>query len=356
MTSPKKSADGTQLRESFTVQPKAKRPPVSVLGVQGDESAMTAAPAPVPASILDENPEKVLSTLADSDSRYVRIPVEQLPSKGAFYDYTALSVRKFPFPAFKKIARAQATSSFRTLVEVVNESIDRDLFSMTTGDFWFLMYWHRINSYLTAPLDITFHCSNPAHIAATQLPPDDEMYQDPKTLEGLVTLQKSNLQVEFIPDEEKLAACIAHMYNTYGILPDPPRVKDLIENVEMMDRLSGLEAFKAEMKANGDESAASVAVSVGDKVLESAEEEWLNDNASLLSDFHGVTLEAKRTWLLAHTEERDIGYELQQEFDTFQGLVAHGIRESVRTTCRGCGGSAEGIISANALRFFPSLL
>lgn len=354
MTSPKNTSRTTP-HSGDPVQPKAKQPPITVRSVQGDESAMTAAPAAIPATPSDS--QKILETLADSDSRYLRIPVEKLPSKGIFYDFTALSIRKFAWTALKKVSRAQATSNFRTLCEVVNESIDRDLFNMTTGDFWYLMYWHRINSYLSAPLDITFQCTNLAHVAATMLPEDDEMYQHPSTLEGVVTLQKSNLQIEYIQDEQALADHIQQIYAAYSIVPDATRLKDLVENIEIMDRLSGLEAFKAEMREATDESnPVAVAVSVSDKVLESADEESLNDYASLLADVHGTTLAEKKAWLMQYTDDHDIGYELKVDFDTFIELSAHGVRESVTTTCRGCKGSAEGIISANALKFFPGLL
>lgn len=348
------------VRETHTVQVKA--PTVAIRSVQGSgEGISTAAPDSKPATEKPAAPpteEMILTTLADSNSRYERIDVDLLPSRGYFYNFNALSVRKLLFPDLKKITRAQATDNFRTLVEVLNTTIDRDLFQLTTGDFWFLMYWHRVNSYLSSPLEIEFRCPNADHIARTLLPETDERYLHPKSLEGNVTLSRTTQRVVGIEDEASLVNHIAHTFETYGVALYPVRVIDLIQNMEMMDRLSGLEAMEKEIRENGlPDSPQALALESAHIVAENIDEEWLNDNASILHHkVHGATLEDRRKFLMDYSEEKGLGFEFAQALDKFIELQAHGVDESVVTNCRGCGARVESEISTPALKFFPGLL
>ena len=348
MSAPKDHVPKTQ--DSFSVNLKPRIAVADVRTNERDASALTAAPAiNTPSPSHDQR-----STLADSDSSYQRIDADTLPSKGLFYEFTALSIRKFHIPELKKVYRARTTSSFRTLVEAIQSTIDRDLFQMTIGDFWYLMYWHRINSYLSAPLEISFTCTDEQHNKKVK---DGKL--DKETLEGRVTLNKTTLRPQYIEDAEAVSEIIAKVFHDYeGITLCPTRVIDLIENTSMMDTLGGVEAIAEELAntnpgPNGDSPV--VAVTVAKKIAEHLDEEWLNDYVGLLHPTHGDTLEKKREFLMVTSATKAYGFELLQDMDTFNALTAHGVEEYVTTQCKGCGAKAEGKISASALDFFPAI-
>lgn len=350
-----------RVRESFTIAP--KRPNVIVAGTAGDASVLDAAPTPInpaPAmGVTDSVPDqKIAETLADNNSKYLRIDASELPSKGMFYDFTALSIRKFEFDELKKLCRGQASSDLRTVVSAVGATIDRNIMKLTLGDYWFLMFWHRINSFIKSPLEISFTCVNEAHVARTKLPEDDPQFLEEYTLHERQSLGRSNLSTLYIEDQPAIARHIAQVHKEHGILLYPGTVASWVEGTELMDGFTTevmvAQALAAEESDNKEERIGS-ALAVAKKVSEHVDEEWLNDNASVLHESHGLTLKDRRNFLLEYTKERGIGYDLSFDIDEFYNLIIHGMSETVFTHCRGCGANTESLVRANALTFFPAL-
>lgn len=85
------------------------------------------------------------------DDRYQSI---YLPSKFAFYDFKALMVRKFEIRDLSKMFNAVQSGSYDAFKDVIQGCIDVDINDLTPGDFKYLCYWLRTNSYTRTPIRI----------------------------------------------------------------------------------------------------------------------------------------------------------------------------------------------------------
>lgn len=271
----------------------------------------------------NKSPEPVLREQAPppKDSRFVDVP---LPSAYMFYTWDTLSIRPFVLSDLKKIYRAHESTSLRTLMEVIDGTVDRDGTQLTIGDFLYLMYWHRINSYKRNPQTLTWECTNPDHIARTLLepletgeyPPD---YLKPDTLHNVTHLQESNIELIHC-DPDEVFKFTTEFKDTYGFYLYPPRVIDLVEGLE-----------EAEV---------------------APENEWINKYASVVSPSHG-NLAQKREFLESHAE--NYGSELVADMDKFISMITHGVKETAKVECKECRAKVDTILSIDALQFFPKL-
>ncbi len=87
------------------------------------------------------------------DSLYERV---DLPSNFVFYDFDALNVRKFDAFDQAKLARAIRSRNISLLLDVLSACCDQDVRQFVSGDFQALCYWHRLNSYLSAPNNVSW--------------------------------------------------------------------------------------------------------------------------------------------------------------------------------------------------------
>ena len=106
--------------------------------------------APVP-----DNPSgkaKYTFVPTHEDSSYERI---NLPSNCIFYDFDSLLMREFDANDLSLIHKAVIRKNFSLLVDAVGNTLkDVDVRSLTTKDFFFLMYHHRLNDYPSSPYNI----------------------------------------------------------------------------------------------------------------------------------------------------------------------------------------------------------
>ena len=294
-------------------------------------------------------PAKESDSQAKDDSKYLTLSADMLPSGAIFYQYESISVRRFSVIDLKKICKAQATKSFRTLVEVINSTIDRSAFELTPGDFWFLMYWHRINSYISAPLQVEYHCVDPKHI---QRIIDGELERE--SLQGTATLTNTKLRTQKIKSEQAIADKITHVQNTYdGLLVYPARMIDILEGEDMMVRLSGLEQIDDVAEELNTNKLASI--NIAKRAIENADEAWFNDYSSVLHPQYGKNLQEKREYFNKIVEDKGYGFELIQDIKGFMSIIEHGVIESIKCKCEVCGAKVETDVSTEALTFFPNL-
>lgn len=85
------------------------------------------------------------------DSNYIR---EELPSHFVFYDFKSLHIRKFKPSDASLIYRGMTEGKFSLIIDAIDNTINVDARKLTVGDFFYLMYWQRINSYPRKPLTI----------------------------------------------------------------------------------------------------------------------------------------------------------------------------------------------------------
>lgn len=88
-----------------------------------------------------------------NDSNFVSV---MLPSKFIPYEFKELWVRPFNVDDIGAIAETQSASGldFTKLVDTLNNAISCDVRDLTLPDFFYLLYWERLNSYLSSPFEI----------------------------------------------------------------------------------------------------------------------------------------------------------------------------------------------------------
>jgi len=293
---------------------------------------------------------------ATSNSRYVTILAETLPSLGSFYDLETFSIRKFDLLDIKKIHRANATRNLRTLIEVINASVEgADVFTFTPGDFWMLMYWHRINSFMESPLDVTWDCDHPDHLKKIK---DGTLPKE--SVHNSYRVQGTDIQNHYLANHEEIAAMIHKSVADYKFALTSPRIADQMEGTEMLERITDIEntmlqEMNAEQAKTGKiDITPTMVAKLADKTAEYKDEEWYNNLASMIDRGPGVTLEAKRAFLDGLAAEGH-GNALTLMFREFEDLIDHGVTETVKVKCAGCGACTESSLSVEVFAFFPAV-
>lgn len=339
-------------------------PIIKVLRTESGPQALQDIPVPTVEG--SASPAPAPETLSNKDSRYTEIP--DLPSNYIFYPYQRLSVRRFSFPQdMKKLYHAHTTGNFRELVQVINATIDSDksAFDLTAGDFYFLLYWHRINSLPKNPMKIEFTCENQDHLdkiealeaqIKTAGSPEEKiaLETDHKklvdSLDNTDYLKATNIQAISINKEkaEQISAFVQHVRDnsSHHCLFYPARVIDICDSLEMLEQLT--DAKNIMLRGTPQKAGLEIAR----KTSEVADEDWLNQYASCLNPkAHGLTLDARRKWLASQNFDNDF----MDDADKFNEMTKHGVIESVKLTCRGCGNTVETPISIDISSFFPNL-
>ena len=77
-----------------------------------------------------------------------------LPSGFIFYPFDTLSIRKFEVRDLAKMSKVHSSGSYKLFKEVIQGCIDRDINQLTAGDFKYICYWLRLNSYPKTPMSV----------------------------------------------------------------------------------------------------------------------------------------------------------------------------------------------------------
>lgn len=102
--------------------------------------------------------EEVLET--KEEAKLIPNPVNDkyqsvnLPSNFRFYDFDNIKVRKFEIRDLAKMHRVMQNESESMFKEVIQGCVDRSIKSLTPGDFKYLCYWLRLNSYPKSPMTV----------------------------------------------------------------------------------------------------------------------------------------------------------------------------------------------------------
>jgi hypothetical protein len=152
-----------------------------------------------------------------------------LPSHFGYYDFKDLYVRPFKNGHLAKLSRAKVEGTLQPMVETVSTVIYSSdpqyknlAFDLTMPDFFFVMYWLRLNSYTKASFLHKDVCNNPEHrekVVNKELAPD--------TLELKRVIDKTQLvthELEVIPDPKEFNLGEDSIYEL-----NPPRMRDVLE-------------------------------------------------------------------------------------------------------------------------------
>lgn len=95
--------------------------------------------------------------------------IDGLPSNYHYYDFKELRVRPFVWVDVRDLGIARANNNMRYLLEVVGRCISVPLRVLTVGDFIYICYWLRLNSYPKSPVVVTWGCRYCEHENLTKI-------------------------------------------------------------------------------------------------------------------------------------------------------------------------------------------
>lgn len=156
-----------------------------------------AQPTTLPAS---QTPavEGTAPSYSERDPAYMPVV---LPSKFSPYTFKTLSLKTLQGSHISKLHRAHKEESLRLIVEAIGSTLEPGLsaFDLTPADFYFLMYWQRVNSYPKNRLLVETYCTNVAHndevLIGVKDPQTGQLMVDPVTNQ-VIKKDRETLKIE----------------------------------------------------------------------------------------------------------------------------------------------------------------
>lgn len=264
---------------------------------------------------LDEVPQPAAArsepTQVEKNPAYVDIT---LPSNFYFYPFKSLAVRTFRANDQAKCVRAAKEGRFRHMVDAMSGTLQSDVsaYDLTLQDFYFVMYWHRMNSFNKSPYINRTICENEDHIAKVVAKELAEETLEISTILTKSTLKEIPLDVEkiYVPEE------LSKKYNL-GIL----RIKDMVALEEMEDE------------------------------PDFPDIEYLADMACYLAPNTKQEESIKERIKIVAEMTVDETDEMQAYI---KSVNDYGVTETVAVKCKGCGAEKETKVSIDALSFLPT--
>lgn len=272
-----------------------------------------------------------------------------LPSEFVAYEWKDLQIRRFNIEEIRSIVRARTTGNLRHLVRAVDATLTHPVTDLTQGDFWYIMYWHRINSYKKSPFVLEWTCVDKDHldrIGTGELKPE--------TLKNVLTINKSNLETTYI-DKGAYVAKADDIDRDYEVGVQPQMVVDFIAALEE-DEEREFVAQRDKERASKEVGAAIEAADV-DKFLEQSENvESLGEDEDTAFMYRYAALMASGGTLKERVEQLNgQDPDLLTDLEAFLSVADHGVKESWKVTCKECSASKTIEQSLDALMFLPSL-
>ena len=285
------------------------------------------------------------------DERYQEV---FLPSKFLPYSFKRLYVRQLTRGEIKAVVRAKASGSHRHLVNALGQTISVDVYDLTVGDFWYLMYWHRINSYKRTPFNVTWTCTEEQHVARTQSEMQGEAeFMAPSTLENQMVISNSNLK-EIAVDPVKYTEVAQQLLAEYGIRATPQLVRDFVDILETEEedqlRQQAKQQKLGKVDVENDDELMNLLYQLQEEVATIEVRMYGYRYAAIVSREHGETLEDRDAFL------DTLDPEVDQMLEQFLQVSDHGVKETFKVTCAGCGASKEIKSSLDALSFLPAYI
>jgi hypothetical protein len=269
-----------------------------------------------------------------------------LPSRFAFYNFKDLYASPFRAKHLAKLQRAHREQSLLPLVEAVSSILmtttpghSAVAFDLTLPDFYFVLYWLRLNSFTKSNYTHKTTCNNEAHMKRVEdgykleqyaaAVAAGEMSQEQFDLIQSQVLPEDSLQIaeiirqstmvvkelEEIPNPEHY-----HFSDTSAMFFRPPTMRDVIEfqdAPQMQDKATRTEfAYLAQMASHIQHQELLLTLAVRVDIVGEA----TADQVQLLQDYE-------------------------------QAIGTYGVDEEVVVTCKGCGASRKSKLILDAFSF-----
>lgn len=242
----------------------------------------------------------------------------QLPSLFHFYEFKSLSVKPIRGVHQAKFARAAKEKSNRHMADAISSLLpdNASAYDLTLPDYYWLLYYLRLNCYTKSALVHRAVCSNPEHVLQVA-----KGEKDRDTLVNVTTVTKTLLKdVEFKPasleplDQEHIEAL-----REEGFELTPTRVKDIVE----------LEAMYSD-----DESFVEV--------------EYLADFAGFIRSVQNPMMSLKDRIEVV----KSLSPDALSLIEDYRALVSdYGVEETISMTCTECSAEIKTTVSISAHSF-----
>lgn len=280
----------------------------------------TASKRPGLSITLDDDAPDPIQTptnlSAEKDPLYISV---DLPSKFYFYSgLKTLSVCPVKGSHQAKFHRAAKLESTKLTVEAVSSLLGDEVGAqwLTVPDFFWLLYYLRINFYPEGSLTYKAVCMNPTHLA--------QVNSGEKTQESLVTLsilKKTELKETLLSAAsiEFLSSVDQTPFQALGYNLTAPRMQDSIELEEKLSERPDYDELEY------------LADYAGCLVRNDGEVDSLEDRIKVVSDMSVGMIKTLEAYL--------------------QVATGYGVEEFVSTKCKECGAVVETEVSVTAHDF-----
>lgn len=255
-----------------------------------------------------------------------------IPSGFQTYPFSHLSIRTLLGSHIAKFHRANKEASLRPIVEAISSTLEPEIsaFDLMPGDFYFLMYWQRLNSMPKTPMLIEVVC-------------DNEKHQD-EIVEGVRDPETGEFQRD--GDGNIIKKHIDTLTSTEYLTNTTLDVKDL--EPFKLDEFRDLHA----KYVLGYETMRDV-VEQTEHIIEAEDGDpefaFLASRAAFLARMPGRETLKQRMAIVDSMEPDELDV-LQRYIEKFSD---YGVSESANVRCKECGASTRLNISFDARTFLP---
>lgn len=297
-------------------QPRGPRPGAAIIGTPPEARPQTAP----------STPEPVSKSHAETDPEFFTI---DLPSNFEFYGFKQLACRTLKASHQAKFSRANKEQKLRYSVEAISATLEPGLsaFDLTPSDFYFLMYWQKVNSFQRNPMIVTVYCDNTDHNHSVHI--GDEVSDEEN--EGKTKIVK-------MPEES---------LKTETVLTNTTLETKVLPPVFKMPSLSIVSKYDLHVETMRD------VVEATEYIIENDvnEEDLFHQQYAVflrrLPDEKGLK---RRMDIVAQMDPHEI-----EEMDEYiKHVTAYGVSEHAMIKCKGCGAPNRVKISFDALSFLPN--
>jgi hypothetical protein len=279
----------------------------------------------------------------ERDPRYTQV---FLPSGFVFYPFKTLGVTYLRGVHQAKINRASQEATMRPIVEAISATLGDGVsaFDLTPPDFFFLMYWHRVNSMPKNPQMIQYTCTNADHVRRTGLPAEDPEHLPPETLELSAIMDNTSLNQRELKDVDWTQW--EAMMSQYDLGAE--RMSDILDFIDLRETAQQEEEAPLDFGEIGVDAGTNEPPSETEK--ENTEEiEWLAARAGYLNRGPGRDTLTERCDVIRDMPADDI-FALESYM---KAISNYGVLEHATIKCKDCGALHRVKISVNALTFLP---
>lgn len=291
------------------------------------------------------------ASFAEKNPEYSDI-AKEIPSNMVFYPGTTLCIRTFKTPHIIKLIEAMEMEDLSMIVDVVSSVLEPSFsaYDLTPEDFFYCLYWLKINSFKKHPYEVKFVCTNPEHhekVLRKQLASD--------TLRNVVVLkQMGQLTINKITEDSlaKSSEILARIKAEYEVDVFAMRMKDYVELQGYLKRSAAL-ALKIEELSGTDafDSAELDALKLKKRELDSMYA--MKDYAPYICLANPKATIADK---LNYLNDLDVGPDFLGDLDEFIKSLSHGVKETAVCHCQECKAEVEIDVSIEALHFFPEII